>query len=37
VLEVLETALVNGERTEETGAQVLEILSRAMKPKGGRA
>lgn len=37
VLEVLETALVNGELTEETVAQVLEILSRAMKPKGGRA
>lgn len=36
VLEVLETALVNGELTEETIAQVLEILSRAMKPKGGK-
>lgn len=33
VLEVLESALVNGELTEETIAQVLNILSRAMKPR----
>ncbi|MGI5877148.1 MAG: helix-turn-helix domain-containing protein [Christensenellales bacterium] len=33
VVEVLESALYNGELTEETIAQVLHILSRAMKKK----